>query len=462
MRKLWGGAFQGAAETLADEFGSSIESDLTFWREDVLGSIAHAEMLGATGILSTEDSELLVRGLRQILEEGPDALPTDVEDIHTAVESRLGELVGEAAGRLHTARSRNDQVATDIRLWLRTAAADLRAEIKQLQTVLADLADRHQSQVVTGFTHQQHAQPITLGFHFLAHFWAFQRHGRRLEHLAEMIDSCPLGSAALSGSAWPIDRFQTAESLGFAAPTPNALDATSDRSFILDAQHACALLMIDLSRISQELILWCSPEFGWVRLSDGLTTGSSIMPQKRNADMAELIRGKTGGVIGAWTALAATMKGLILGYNRDTQEDKPPLFASMRTVRMSLALVRRMLETAEIDSARMSASCSRDFSTATDLADHLAQTGMPFRRAHEVAGNVVRWCRERGTALEDLVEADLQATFPEVPVSALTVLDPAASAASRDSYGGTGRAAVVEGIRLARQRLEAEGFHPVQ
>lgn len=453
MRKLWGGAFGEESHRLVDEFGRSFESDLTFWQEDVEGSLAHAQMLLEQGIISQADGQRILAGLKQILEEGPESLPNDVEDIHTSVEARLADLIGEAAGRLHTARSRNDQVATDAHLWLRKEVGLIQEGIRSLQECLLTLAEAHSATVMPGVTHQQHAQPITLGFHLMAHFWLHQRHGWRLDRLKEVISFSPLGSAALSGSSFPIDRQRTAELLGFQGPSMNALLATSDRSFILDALHICAMMMLDLSRMSQELVLWSSPEFGFVRLSDGVTTGSSIMPQKRNPDMAELIRGRTGRAIGNWTALAATMKGMVLGYNRDTQEDKPPLFESCRLVRQSLELCRLMLEGATFNAERMEQAASRDFSTATDLADFLAKGGMPFRQAHEVTGRVVRWCQEKGLALEDLTPELLEEAAPGTSPEALPLLKARRSAEGRDSFGGTAPEQVMIQVAFAREAM---------
>lgn len=458
MRKLWGGAFSEDSGELVDRFGQSIESDLRFWREDVEGSIAHANMLGATGILTDSESATLVVGLRQILEDGPEKLPRDVEDIHTAVEVRLGEIVGDVAGKLHTARSRNDQVATDTRLYLRRRLAELARYIKDTQRVLVDLASKHGGTLMPGWTHQQPAQPITLGYHLLAHFWALQRHGKRLENLVELVNVCPLGSGAVAGTGFPIDRHATASELGFAAPIPNALDATSDRSFALDALHLCALIMLDLSRASQELVLWSGREFGFVKLSDAVTTGSSIMPQKRNPDMAELIRGRTGRALGNVTAFSVTMKALPLGYNRDTQDDKPGLFESLDLVVDSLRLVALMLEGAEWQTRAMARAAGEGATTATDLADFLAGTGMPFRSAHEAVGRIVRACEAKGWKLQDLNADRLAAIAPDVPRQALAVLSPKGSVARHDSFGGPGRTAMRTQLRRARALLARKGF----
>ncbi|HRI43028.1 MAG TPA: argininosuccinate lyase [Fimbriimonadaceae bacterium] len=452
MRKLWGGAFDGDSDDLVDRFGQSIQTDLRFWHQDVAGSIAHARMLGETGILAKSDARRLVEGLEQILTEGPSKLPQDVEDIHTAVELRLGEVIGDVAGKLHTARSRNDQVATDTRLYLRARLGEIGGRLKKLQQVLLESARRHRRAVMPGYTHQQPAQPITLGLHQMAHFWAFQRHGRRIEWITEWFNFCPLGSAALAGTWFPIDRHATARELGFSGPVPNALDATSDRSFVLDALHVSALVMLDLSRIAQELILWSGAESGFVRLADNVTTGSSIMPQKRNPDMAELIRGRTGRAIGNWTGFAATMKALPLGYNRDTQDDKPGLFESLDLVADSLRLTSIMLETAEWNLPRMRKAAAAGFSTATDLADLLASRGMPFREAHEIVGRLAK-SAAGGTPRR---EAVLEAVGPDLVDEAMARLDPVRSAMARSSFGGPGD--LGRQLRRAAILLRRPGF----
>ena len=461
MKKLWGGAFAEGTDELVDRFGQSIDSDLNFWQEDIIGSVAHARMLGATGIISEDEARELIDGLEKIHEEGPTALELEVEDIHTAVEVRLRELVGDVAGKLHTARSRNDQVATDTRLYVHNRLIELQDAIKELQEVLLADAATQADTIMPGYTHQQRAQPITLGFYLLAHFWALQRHGWRMERLMEMANYSPLGAAALAGSGFPIDRVSTAAELGFTAPIPNALDATSDRSYLLDALHQCALLMIDLSRISQDLILFSTKEFGFVSLGDAVTTGSSIMPQKRNPDMAELIRGRTGRAIAHWVQLATVMKGLPMGYNRDTQEDKPPLFSSIRLSLDSMELVRLMLTSATWDVERMKDSVRGDFSTATDLADFLASRGVPFRVAHELVGQVVRGCTARGLVLEDLTPELLAEICPEIPAEGLSVLNPQDSVRRRESLGGPGPKAMQAQLDHARRMFGQAGFHQI-
>ncbi len=461
MRKLWGGAFGSESEALVDAFGGSIDSDLTFWQEDLAGSMAHARMLGATGILTKEEADSILKGLMAIHDEGPAPLRMDVEDVHTAVETRLGEKIGPLAGKLHTARSRNDQVATDARLYLQNELLVLERLVKRFQGLLLDLAARHTETIMPGYTHQQRAQPITLATWLTAWFWAFQRHGWRAERIAEIANYSPLGAGAHSGTGFPIDRDMTAAELGFTAPIPNALDATSDRSYLMDALHLLALVMVELSRISQDLILFSTQEFGFVRLDDSMTTGSSIMPQKRNPDMAELIRGRTARALSNYQTLGVVMKAMPLGYNRDTQEDKPPLFDSLRLAMDSLRLVHRMIETAEWRTARMADSVHGDFSTATDLANFLAEGGMPFREAHEVVGRVVRACQARDLVLEDLTPESLREIAPEVPVGALDVLSPEGSVRRRESLGGPGPKAMAAQLAHARRLLDEPGFTSV-
>jgi len=458
MKKMWGGAFKESTDDLVDRFGQSIETDLNFWQEDIIGSVAHARMLGETGIITKEEAQTLINGLEEIHEEGPDFIHLDVEDVHTAIEIRLKELVGDVAGKLHTARSRNDQIATDTRLYLHNQLIEVQDSIKRLQGLLLEQGEKYKGTIMPGYTHQQRAQPITLGFHLMAHFWALQRHGWRAERLFELANYSPLGSAALAGTSFPIDRNMTAKELGFTAPIPNALDATSDRSYVLDALHLFALVMLDLSRISQELVLFSTREFAFVKLSDTVTTGSSIMPQKRNADMAELIRGRTARAISNWVTLAGVMKGLPLGYNRDTQEDKPPLFDSLRKVKDSIELVYLMLASADWQTERLATTVHGDFSTATDLADFLATTGMPFREAHELVGKVVRGCDSAGCTLEDLTEEKLAEIAPEIPKEALSVLQPEDSVRRRESLGAPGPNALAAQIAHARGLFETVGY----
>jgi argininosuccinate lyase len=349
-------------------------------------------------------------------------------------------------------------VATDARLYTRDQVRGVLLCIKGVQEKLLTQAEKHAKTIMPGMTHQQHAQPLTLGFHLLAHFWAMQRHGWRFEVLWSAANYSPLGAAALAGTSFPIDRKQTSDELGFTAPIPNALDATSDRSFVLDMLHACATTMVDLSRLSQELVLWSTPEFGWVSLPDSLTTGSSIMPQKRNPDFAELIRGRSSRAIANYVQVATMLKGLVLGYNRDTQDDKPPLFDSLVLASQSLMVMQLMLLRATYNTERMAQATKGDFSTATDLADFLAKRGVPFRTAHEQVGKIVRACMDRGIGLEELTPELLKKIAPKVPKEALKVFDPRASVNSRESEGGTGPKAVAKQLRQAKSLLKQEGF----
>lgn len=458
MRKLWGGVFKAGSSTLADAFGQSIESDIQFWQEDIAASVAHVHMLAKTGILKPNEAKKIEKGLERIHEEGPDALPKDGEDIHTAIEARLAELIGDVALKLHTGRSRNDQVATDARLYFHNNLLLILDEIKGLQSEIIRQAEAHQADLMPGYTHGQHAQPITLGYWMLAHFWPMQRNGWRLEKAGFISNFSPLGAAALAGTSLPIDRFQTSRELGFTAPIPSALDATSDRGWVLDGLHCLAQCMIDLSRLCQELALFSGHEFRFVRLGDALTTGSSIMPQKRNPDFAELIRGRTSEAVGHWVQVATMLKGLPLGYNRDTQDDKPPLFASMALVEDSVELVAQMVADANWDLDRMRAAVQGDFSTATDLADGIAMAGVPFRKAHEKVGQLVRALIDEGKVLEELDADTLKAYAPEVNRSVLERLQPEESVKARESYGGPGPKAMKEQLDHAKLLLKMRGF----
>lgn len=448
-QKLWGGAFTKAPDERAWDFGQSLSSDAELLDAELSVSLAHAKMLGAVGIISADEAESLIDGLwgidrrmRENRERGLDDFRSNAElfelfapgaeDIHGAIEAMLREQVGDVADRLHAGRSRNDQIATVTRLWLRDRCFVIDNQIENLQSVLLDLAEKHKADPMPGFTHMQSAQPITLGFHLLAYFWMLQRDVVRFEQLKLNLNESPLGTAALAGTSLPIDRHMTAKELGFDRAMPNALDATSDRDFVGDALHACATLMQHLSRISQELVLWSGPMYNFVKLDEAFTTGSSIMPQKRNPDMAELIRGRSARVVGHWTAFMSMMKALPLGYNRDQQDDKPPLFDSFKLCMNSLYLCRGMLETAAFNTERMSAVAGEGFATATGIAEAMVKEGVPFRKAHEKTGQLVRKCEEDGTQLD------------------LTVED---SIASRDGYGGPGPNAMAKQIEEARSAL---------
>ncbi|MBC7807922.1 MAG: argininosuccinate lyase [Akkermansiaceae bacterium] len=453
---LWGGRFEGETDALVFQFNQSLGFDRRLWREDIAGSIAHAEMLGRQGIVSPEESNALVAGLtmlRDDLASGTATLPETAEDIHSAVEGMLKERIGEVAGKLHTARSRNDQVATDIRLWLKGAIVELCAAITELRGTLVETADAKMGAILPGRTHHQHAQPVLLSHHLLAYFWMLSRDDSRLADCAKRADLSPLGAGALAGTPFPIDREFIADQLGFAGVVENSLDAVADRDFAVEFCSCASLLMLHLSRLAEEFVLWSSPEFGFVELSDAVTTGSSIMPQKKNPDVAELIRGKTGRVYGDLTTLLTLMKGLVLAYNKDMQEDKEPLFDAFDTSLMCVRLMSRLFVGATWKTENMAQACRGDFSTATDLADSLAAGGVPFREAHEIIGKIVRQCIETGRVLEDLTLADLQQFDPRFTEHALLAVQPEASAAARTSRGGTSPESVKAQLEKAREVL---------
>ncbi|HZO90586.1 MAG TPA: argininosuccinate lyase [Chthonomonadaceae bacterium] len=461
MRKLWGGRFEGQTDALIERLNNSLTFDARLWRHDIQGSLAHAAMLGATGILPQEEADQIVAGLRALqedLESGAEELPADAEDVHTAVEGLLRERIGAVAGKLHTARSRNDQVATDVRLYLREECDALDAEIAAFQETLLALADREMETVLPGYTHLQHAQPIVLAHHLLAYFWMLDRDRERLTDARKRINRLPLGAGALAGTGFPIDRKRVAAELGFEEVLENSLDAVSDRDFIAEFLAVASILMMHLSRLAEEIILWNSPEFGFIALDDSVTTGSSIMPQKKNPDVAELARGKTGRVYGDLMAILTLMKGLPLAYNKDMQEDKEPLFDAVDTLRLVLPALQRTLATARFRADRMAAATTGDFSTATDLADYLVRRGLPFREAHEVVGRIVRHCIQSGITLESLDGPTLAGFSPllgEDVCAALSVLGVRSSVTTRRSQGGTSPEAVRIQWQQAQSRLRA-------
>ncbi|MFM7321300.1 MAG: argininosuccinate lyase [Armatimonadota bacterium] len=456
---LWGGRFDQPTDALVWSFNQSLPFDRRFWREDIAGSIAHATMLGRQGIIPASDAKALVDGLSALnadLESGAVTLPEEAEDIHSAVEQRLRERLGpEIAGKLHTARSRNDQVATDFRLWLRGACDTLRSELSLLRVRIVDLAGANLDVVLPGRTHHQHAQPVLLAHHLLAYFWMFTRDDERLADCRRRGNRLPLGSGALAGTPFPIDRRFVAGQLGFDGIVENSIDGVADRDFPVEFCAAASLLMLHLSRLSEEIVLWMTPEFGFIELSDAVTTGSSIMPQKKNPDVAELIRGKTGRVYGDLLGLLTLMKGLVLAYNKDMQEDKEPVFDAVDTVTLCVSLMRRMLDDAVFRADRMEASMRGDFSTATDLADALATDGVPFREAHEVVGRIVRDCIQERIGLEDLSLERLQAFDARFTHRALEAVTPRASANARTSEGGTATDSVRVQLDRARALLES-------
>lgn len=455
--QIWGGRFKEGPSAVMQKINASIDFDRRLYAQDIRGSRAHCAMLVATGILSAEDGAAIAGGLDQIEREiaaGGFTFQLALEDIHMNIEARLNELIGEAAGRLHTARSRNDQVATDFRLWVRDAIDFLDSELRKLQRALIDQAERHFDVIMPGFTHLQVAQPVTFGHHLLAYVEMFGRDRARLTDARARLNECPLGAAALAGTSYPIDRFMTASSLGFDRPCANSLDAVSDRDFALEFLSAGAITAVHLSRLAEELVLWTTAQFGFVSLSDAYTTGSSIMPQKRNPDAAELIRAKAGRVIGDLNALLIVMKGLPLAYSKDMQDDKEPVFEAADTLELCLAAMTGMIGDLTVAPQRMAEAASKGFATATDIADWLVQNiGLPFRQAHHVTGQVVRLAEAKGCRLEQLDLTSLQAIEPRIDGSLFARLSPAASAASRTSFGGTAPELVIEAARRARERF---------
>jgi argininosuccinate lyase len=439
------------------EINASIPVDKRLWQQDIAGSIAHAAMLGAQGIITAEDSAAIIAGLKTIQQEyATQGVPEhiELEDIHMQVETRLRELIGDAAGRLHTARSRNDQVATDFRLWVREACHEMDRALKALQVVLVDRADQNADSIMPGFTHLQVAQPVTLGHHLMAYYEMAKRDRSRFADCARRLNRSPLGSAALAGTSFPIDREATASALGFDGPTANSMDGVSDRDFAVEYLACAAQAAIHLSRLAEEIILWASQPFGFIKLPDQWSTGSSIMPQKRNPDAAELVRGHCGRIIGAFTGLMITMKGLPLTYSKDMQDDKAPLFEAHDLLDLSLAAMTGMIGEVVFNIDRMRAVASTGFSTATDLADWLVREhGVPFREAHHITGAAVKLCEARGGELELLTAADLGGIDPRLANAQLPDLSVAGSVNSRTSAGGTAPLRVKEAIAAARKEL---------
>jgi argininosuccinate lyase len=439
--KMWGGRFESAPAEIMEEINASIDFDRALAPQDIAGSLAHVAMLKQTGIVDGADADAIARGLAEVkgeIEAGTFAFSRALEDIHMNVESRLAEKIGPAAGRLHTARSRNDQVATDFKLWVRDTIDALMAQIGELQKALAERALASADMVMPGFTHLQSAQPVTFGHHLLAYVEMLARDRSRFADARRRLNECPLGAAALAGTSFPIDREMTAKALGFDRPTANSLDSVADRDFVLEALAAASISAVHLSRLAEEIVLWTTPQFGFVRLSDAFSTGSSIMPQKRNPDAAELVRGKTGRVTGALVGLLTVMKGLPLAYSKDMQEDKEGAMDGLRTLSLCLAAMTGMVRDLTPDPARMKAAASAGYATATDLADWLVRTlKMPFREAHHVTGRIVGLASTKGVVLEALPLAEMQSIEPRINADALAVLGVENSVRSRTSYGGT-------------------------
>lgn len=456
---LWSGRFEQGVSEFTQEFGASLPVDRTMYHQDIAGSKAHARMLAEQGVISFDDAAAIALGLDEIeasIDAGDFVFDINDEDIHMAIEKVLTQKIGDAGARLHTGRSRNDQVITDTRLYAKQLARDLQEVNLCLQEALLELAAQNMDVILPGYTHMQHAQPVLLAHHLMAYFWMFARDYDRLAQAYAAADANPLGSAALAGTTYPLDRAQTTAELGFGTMIPNSMDAVSDRDFLLDLDYACSVSMIHLSRLSEEIILWSTSEFGFITLSDAYSTGSSIMPQKKNPDFAELIRGKSGRVVGDLMALLMTMKSLPLAYNKDLQEDKEGVIDACKTLHDCYVCMTGMIATVTINKEAMAAQAKKGYLAATDVADYLAKKGLPFRKAHEVVGHLVLLCDKRGCDLDDLTLEDFKAESDLFEADITQALNLEAIVAARTTYGGTGNAAVADQLELGRTRLVQE------
>ena len=458
--KLWAGRFQKETDTLVNDFNSSIPFDARLYREDIAGSVAHAGMLGRTGIIEPHEAEKIIEGLKAILadiEAGQVEFSPDNEDIHMNIEAELTGRIGDTGKRLHTARSRNDQVAVDFRLYVKKEIPRIVEMLLALERVLVKKAEENLDAVMPGYTHLQRAQPTTLAHYMMAYANMLKRDVTRLEDCAERMDECPLGAGALAASTYPVDRFQTAAALGFARPTENSLDSVSDRDFAIEFLSACSILMMHLSRFSEELILWCSWEFQFVELDDAYSTGSSIMPQKKNPDVAELVRGKTGRVYGSLITLLTVMKGLPLAYNKDMQEDKEPVFDAIDTVEMCIPVFTAMLDTLTVRRDNMRKAASGGFINATDCADYLVKKGLPFREAYRIVGRLVHMCLKTGETLDTLPLKDFRSVSGLFDADVYQALELRTCVGGRRVYGGPAPGAVQVQIDHIKDFLKERG-----
>ncbi len=460
MSKLWGGRFGKATSELVDQFNASIGFDCRLWEYDIQGSIAHALMLGKQGIIPQDDADKIAEGLRGIADEiraGKVEFDISAEDIHMNVEKLLHERIGEVAGRLHTARSRNDQVALDLRMYVKAQIKAIDAVIANLQSALVNIAEENVQTVMPGYTHLQHAQAVPLAHHLLAYFWMLQRDRERFSDSYRRTDVMPLGSGAIAGTSFPLDRHFVAEQLGFARITDNSMDAVSDRDFVVEFLAAASIMGMHLSRFAEEIILWNTREFGFVELDDAMATGSSLMPQKKNPDVAELVRGKTGRLYGNLVTMLTTLKGLPLTYNKDLQEDKEPVFDTVDTLLITLPVLQRLIETMEFRKDVMARGVEGDFSNATDIADYLVRRGVPFRSAHEIVGRMVQYCMKNGKTVGELSQAELHEfsdQFGDTGVAG----GAGQSIEARNIPGSTASAQILEQIESAKRALASVSF----
>ncbi len=456
---LWGGHYSQGPAAIMAEINASVDVDKRLYAHDILASKAHANMLAACGIISQKDAKAIDKGLDKIqkeIETGQFKFSRTLEDVHMNIESRLSELIGEPAKRLHTARSRNDQVTTDFRLWLRDAIDGLDSALRDLQAALIDKAEEYAAVLMPGFTHMQPAQPVTMGHHLLAYVEMLGRDRARLVDCRKRVNEMPLGAAALAGTSFPIDRHMVAKELGFEKPMANSMDAVSARDFALEFLATASIIGMNLSRLAEEFVIWCNPRFGFVKLSEAFTSGSSIMPQKRNPDAAELVRGKTGRLLGSFSTLLVVMKGLALTYAKDMQEDKEPVFDALDTLHLVIAAMAGMVRDMKANKAALDSALQEGFITATDLADWLVrELGLPFRQAHHVTGNIVRMAEEKGCLLDQLKLDEIQKAEPRITPAIFTILSPETAAKSRKSYGGTSPAMVKKAVKDARKRFGA-------